>query len=307
MQAGPGIAISAAGTTAVSYATWEKEHALVVDRLTGGRIVGVQEIPIPFADIPISAEVLAASGDGFRAEWELRRTSEGLVGVETAEVSAGGPFSPGVFVPWPYESNTPRVSDGIFRSDARGDEVAIWLAKEPQFREGVAPVTGLDLASRSAGGEWSSPRLIGTTGEEGANEIATVIGPTGRFTVVWTSAESRQMVVGGTAGGQVSNPMPLQRRPTGLTERFQHLALTTTGRVVAVWNTYRASGDSTYMEAATSVDGIHFSRPQRISPTKHRMPGCLDELVTDRAGGALVWWSCENKGHRVNEYARYRP
>lgn len=91
-------------------------------------------------------------------------------------------------------------------------------------------------------------------------------------------------------------------------ERFQRLALTTTGRVVAVWNTDRGSKESTSLEAATSVDGVHFSRPQRISPTKHPMPGCPDELlVPDRAGGALAWWSCENKGHRVNEYTRYRP
>jgi hypothetical protein len=307
MQAGPGIAISADGTTAVSYSTWEKEHTLVVDLLSHGRIVGVQEIPIAFAEIPISAEVLAASGGSFRAEWELRKTLEGLVGIETAEVSSGGLLSPGVFVPWPYKSNAPRVSDGIFRSDARGDEVAIWPAKELQFREGVTPAEWY-LASRSAGGAWSSPQLIGTTGEEGANEIAVAIGLTGRFTVVWTSAESQQMVVGGAAGSQVSNPMPLQRRPTGLTERFQQLALTTTGRVVAVWSTDRGSKVSTSLEVATSVDGVHFSRPRRISPTKHHICGYLDKrLVADRAGGALVWWSCGNEGHQINEYARYRP
>jgi hypothetical protein len=104
--------------------------------------------------------------------------------------------------------------------------------------------------------------------------------------------------------------MPLQRRPTGLAERFQRLALTTTGRIVAVWNTYRDSNaeELTSVEAATSTDGIHFSKPQRISPNKHPMRGCLDEfLVPDNAGGALAWWSCEHDGHRVNEYARYRP
>ncbi|MGO9760441.1 MAG: hypothetical protein ACLP1Q_04155 [Solirubrobacteraceae bacterium] len=307
---GASIAISASGTTAVSYATYETGAKFVVDRLTGGRVVSVHEVPIPSADIPISAEVLAASGGGFRAEWKLAGTMEGLAGIETTEVTADGVFSPDVFVPWPYEPGAPRVSQGIFRSDARGDEVAIWPTKEPPFREGVEPVTEWDLASKGAGGTWSSPQLIGTTGGEGANEMAVAIDPTGRFTVLWTSAQSRQMVVGGAAGAQASNPMPLQRRPTGLTERFQRLALTTTDHVVAIWNTYRDSRaeELTSVEAATSMDGVHFSKPQRISPNKRPMRGCLDELlVPDRAGGALAWWSCENDGHRVNEYARYRP
>jgi hypothetical protein len=305
------IAISASGTTAVSYTTYEEEPEpkFVLDRLTRGRIVSVHEVPIPSTDKPISTEVLAASGGGFRAEWKLK-SSDYLAGVETAEVSAGGVFSPEMFVPWPYGSNSPLIADGIFRSDTRGDEVAIWPTKEPPFREGVEPVTEWDLASRSAGGTWSTPQLIGTTGREGANEIAVAITPAGRFTLLWTSAQSRQMALGGAAGAQASNPMPLQRRPTGLTERFQRLALTTTGRVVAIWNTYRDSSaeELTSIEAATSTDGIHFSKPQRISPNKRPMLGCLDQLlVPDRAGGALAWWSCENNGHRVNEYARYRP
>jgi hypothetical protein len=201
---------------------------------SGGRIVSVHEVLIPSTDKPISTEVLAASGGGFRAEWKLK-SSDYLAGVETAEVSAGGVFSPEVFVPWPYGSNGPLIADGIFRSDARGDEVAIWPAKEYPFREGVDPVIEWDLASRSAGGTWSSPQLIGTTGDEGANEMAVAIDPTGRFTVVWTSAQLRQMVVGGAAGAQASNPTPLQTRPTGLTERSPQLALTTSGRVIAIW------------------------------------------------------------------------
>jgi hypothetical protein len=307
---GASAAISPSGMTGVTYATYETEAKFVVDRLTGGRVVSAHEVPIPSADIPISTEVLAVGAGGFRAEWKLARAKEGLAGVETAEVAADGVFSPDVFNSWPYEPGAPRVSGGVFRSDARGDEVAIWPPTEPPFREGVEPVTEWELASKSAGGTWSSPQLIGTTGQEGANEIAVAINPTGRFTVLWTSAQSRQMMVGGAAGAQASNPMPLQRRRTGLTERFQRLALTTTGRVVAVWNTYRDSGAErlTSVEAATSTDGIHFSRPQRISPNKRPMRGCLDELLApDRAGGALAWWSCENDGHRVNEYARYRP
>jgi hypothetical protein len=309
VQGGASIAINAAGTTAVSYATWEKEHMLVehplvVDRLSGGRIVGVQEIPTQVGDLPVRTQVLAASGGGFRAEWEL--LSQGLAGIETAEVSAGGLFSPGVFVPWPYESNAPRVSVGIFRSNARGDEVVLWPAKEPPFREGVERVTEWDLASRSAGGTWSSPQLIGTTGAGG--DMAVTIGPTGSVSVVWPSAESRMTAVGGTAGGPVSSPAPLQPHPTGLRERFVRLAMTTTGRVVAVWHMYGRSEESSLVEAATSKDGVHFSRPRRISLTKPPMRDCLNDLlVPDRAGGALAWWSCENGRLRVNEYARYRP
>jgi hypothetical protein len=307
---GASVAISASGTTAVSYTAYGTEPKFALDRLAGGRVVSVHEVPIPSADIPISTEVLAASGGGFRAAWEMRRTMGGLTGIETAEVAADGIFSPGVFVPWPYEPNAAQVSQGIFRSDARGDEVAIWPTKEPPFQEGAEPVTEWDLASRSAGDTWTSPQLIGTTGAEGANEIAAAIDPAGRFTVVWTSAQSRQMTVGGAAGAQVSNPMPLQRRPTDLKERFQQLALTTTGRVVAVWNTYRDSSaeELTSVEAATSTDGIHFSKPQRISLNKRPMRGCLNQLLApDSTGGALAWWSCEHDGHRVNEYARYRP
>jgi hypothetical protein len=295
----------------VSYTTYEEEPEpkFVLDRLTGGRIVSVHEVLIPSPDKPISTEVLAASGGGFRAEWKLK-SSDYLAGVETAEVSAGGVLSSEVFVPWPYGSNSPLIADGIFRSDARGDEVAIWPAKESPFREGVAPAIEWDLASRSAGGTWTSPQLIGTTGGEGANEIAVAITPAGRFTVVWASAQSRQMTVGGAAGAQASNPTPLQRHPTDSKERFERLVLTTTGRVIAIWNTYRDSKteELTSVEAATSTDGIHFSKPQRISPNKHPMRGCLDErLVPDRAGGALAWWSCQSDGHQVNEYARYRP
>jgi hypothetical protein len=303
------IAISASGTTAVSYTTYEMEPEpkFVLDRLTDGRIVSVHEVPIPSTESPISTEVLAASGGGFRAEWKLARSMEGLAGIETAEVMADGVFSPGVFVSWPFEPSAPRVSQGIFRSDARGDEVTIWPTKEPPV--GAEPVTEWDLASKSAGGTWITPQLIGTTGAEGANEIAVAITPAGRFTVLWASAQSRQMTVGGAAGAQASNPVPLQRRPTGLKERFQRLALTTTGRVIAIWNTYRDSKteELTSVEAATSTDGIHFSKSQRISP-KRPMRSCLDELlVSDRAGGALAWWSCENDGHQVNEYAHYRP
>jgi hypothetical protein len=304
------IAISPSGTTAVSYTTYEMEPEpkFVLDRLTDGRIANTYEVPIPSTDRPISTEVLATSGGGFRAEWELARGMEGLAGIETAEVTADGAFSPDVFLPWPFEPSASRVSQGIFRSDARGDEVAIWPAKEPPA--GAGPVTEWDLASRSAGGTWTTPQLIGTTGAEGAYEIAVAITPAGRFTIVWASAQSREMTVGGTAGAQASNPTPLQQHPTGLKERFQQLAQTTTGRVVAIWNTYRDSSEEELasVQAATSTDGIHFSKPQRISPNKRPMRGCLNELlVPDNAGGALAWWSCEHDGHRVNEYARYRP
>jgi hypothetical protein len=48
------IAISASGTTAVSYTTYqmEPEPKFVLARLTGGRIVSVHEVPVPSADTP---------------------------------------------------------------------------------------------------------------------------------------------------------------------------------------------------------------------------------------------------------------
>jgi hypothetical protein len=242
-------------------------------------------------------------GGGFRAEWQLGGFY-GLTGVETAEVSAGGLLSPGAFVPWPYEMNPSPISKGILRSDPRGDEVAIWLAKEPKFGEGTVPVVEWELASRAAGGSRSAPQLIGKTRGEDINETAVAITPTGRFTVVWTSAEKKQMVVGGVAGGPASSAMPLQRHPTGFTESFQKLVLTTTGRVVAIWQAESGFPISkSFIEAATSVDGIRFSAPRRISPTHW----CRDALlVPDRVGGALASWRCE-RGRRANGYACYRP
>jgi hypothetical protein len=164
------------------------------------------------------------------------------------------------------------------------------------WRPGKAPSRPLVLTGNRVG----DPSIaIGSTGT-----IAVAITSTGRFTVAWTSAEKTQMAVGGVAGDSPSIAMPLQRRPTGFTERFQQLALTTTGRVVAIWQAESGFPVSKgFIEAATSVDGIHFSPPKRISPTNW----CGDALLApDRVGGVLVSWKCR-RSRRDNGYSHYRP
>jgi hypothetical protein len=304
--AGPSIAISSTGTIAVAFATWqavwEKGYVLAIDRVSKGRIIGAQEIPISREDVPVDTEVVPVNGGGFRAEWQLGGFY-GLTGLETAEVSASGLLSAGAFVPWPYEMNPSPISRAIVRSDPRGDEVALWPAKEPEFGKGTVPTVEWELASRMPGGSWSMPQLIGNIEGENINEIAVAITPAGRFTVVWTSAEKKQMVLGGVAGDPASSAVPLQRHPEDFTETFQHLVLTTTDRVVAIWQAESGFPISkSFIEAATSVDGIHFSAPKRISPTHW----CRDALlVPDHVGGALASWRCG--GRRANGYARYRP
>lgn len=85
--------------------------------------------------------------------------------------------------------------------------------------------------------------------------------------------------------------------------------MTPRDQVIASWSVKQDSSNATIV-AATSDDGLHFSKPQRLSIGGRYIHDCenMQMLVPDLTGGALATWSCGYRPHEsINEYARYQP
>ncbi len=313
---GPSMAINADGVAAVLWAT---AKAVEVDRVKGVQLLGDQEIRVEDGHIPNSAEVLPSPTGGFLSSWELRAGGQSesefdLVGVDSDEARRNGLLSTPVFTPWPAQNllGFNGVSEAKLVSDVRGDQVLVW-DEQIGYRPGTE--TDLYVASRRAGRPFSAPQFLGES-VSGNYGVQIAMSAVGRITLIWNpTVTSKLRVAGGYAGHRLSAPSPLWPASSGLAETEPRLVVTPRGLVIALWATRRGeygapTAASSVVEAATSVNGVTFTAPRRISIDGHDIHGCDNPrlLTLDHTGGALAGWSCRFHRHEsVNEYARYRP
>ncbi len=309
---GPSMAIGSSGTAVVLWAS--SDGVVDVARTRSGHLLGTQEIQIADGHVPNGMEVLPSPTAGFLASWSLSAGGTGqgasefeLVAVDSDVTSRTGVFGEPVLTPWPaHMTSALGVSEANIVSDARGDQVALWSVTN-------AGMTGLGediyVASRRAGKPFSASQFIGE-GEFPLTSSRLVIGPTGRITVVWQRDRLGEILVaGGYAGHPLSTSHPIWDGGYGETESEPLAVMTTRGQVIASWAVEQGSPNAMIM-AATSDDGLHFSKAQRISIGGRYIHGCGHPalLVPDRTGGVLAAWSCTYHRHQtINEYARYRP
>jgi hypothetical protein len=302
---GPSMAIDEQGTAVV---LWASDTAVHAARLRGGRVLGEQQLPVAGGRSVNSAEVLVGPRGGFHAYWELRAggNSFNLAALGSAQARQDGLLRAPALAAWP--PSPPSIygtSEAKLVSDARGDQVALWDIgiERPAGRE-----VQLYAASRRAGRAFGSPQLLGEA-EGGSYGRSVAIGPTGRITILWQPAvRSRLLVSGGYAGNALTAARPVSRGARSRAESEPRVVVTARDRAIAVWTV--GAGGRAITVAATSDDGVHFTRPTRISTGGRYIEGCerTSLLTLDRRGGAFASWSCTfRKRHTIGEYSRYRP
>jgi hypothetical protein len=305
---GPSIAINPRGTADV---LWASEHKVFVDRIRSGHLLDGQQIEIAEGRVPNSMEVLTNPAGEFLASWELRTGRDGiqLVAVDNDVASPTGIFREPVLTQWSaHVAGAGEVSEATLVTNVHGDQVAVWRWSIPAFRGGHSREE-IYVTSRRAGESFSAQQFMGET-EMSPNPVSVVLGPTGRITVGWRPFGSRKILVAtGHAGRRLGTARKLWVGKPGESASTPLVVVTSRNQVVASWTVQRGSTGTTIV-AATSNDGLHFSRPQRISIGGRYIHNCEGSriLVPAQAGGAFAGWSCEYRRYEtVNEYARFWP
>jgi hypothetical protein len=134
-----------------------------------------------------------------------------------------------------------------------------------------------------------------------------VIGPTGRFTVVWKGTRTIEATAG-EAGRALSAAHPLG------THGFDDLTALPDGTIVGVWvrpeeNPLSRTGA---IAVATSRDGLHFTRRHVISATFEQYGACREpKLLIAGVHSVIAEWICNierdhsRRRQEVVEVARY--
>lgn len=305
----PAVAINSRGTAVVMF---QDQQGVEAARLQSDRVLGVEQLAAT-SEAAQDIQLLACEGDGFQAsfalagrEGEEQPSTLHQVTVESAHASSDGIFSveSPIAIPLQLSPHLSPLYDSAWElglhSDARGDQVLTWGASGPT---GV----GAYVESRRAGHPFTAPQLVGRPPAPVAT-LQSAIGPTGRFTIVWTGAHSIQATTG-EVGGALSRPKLMATHALiGL-----QLAVIPDGRTIALWG-QEILGEQGPIEEAISTDGLHFTPGRAISKTSTRIHHCgSPKLLLERRSNVLAEWVCSaatnsNGSTRpVVEFARYRP
>jgi hypothetical protein len=86
--------------------------------------------------------------------------------------------------------------------------------------------------------------------------------------------------------------------------------VTSRDQVIAVWERKGPEGGEGPIKAATNKDGMHFSKPRRISKRNERITDCSSpSLTVSPTGTVLAEWECLTKTpeNTIDEFSRYEP
>jgi hypothetical protein len=290
-----GVAVNSLGTAVVVF---HDQRGLEAAQLQHERVRGTQTLS-ETAEATSDLEVFATRSLGFRASWRLsspagleRPSARQQTTVYRARAGSEGRFSVDppsairLLITPKLESPFDSAWGVELHSNIRGDQLLTWGASGPTGRRVYA-------VSRRAGAVWGATQVVGTP--PAPSSVQSVIAPRGRFTVLWIGALGVEATAG-AAGGVVSAPHPLAR------EEIEKLTVLPDGTTIAMWshrpNPLALAGA---MEAATSRDGLHFTRPRVIS--RKAESGCGDpRLLIASEHSAIAEWRCS----RSSEASRYR-
>jgi hypothetical protein len=257
-------------------------------------------------------ELHLTAGEGFQAAWQIIGEGPGRAAYPPLTAATAGAGPSGVFAnptaalitPLSPSSNPELGSikeEETLRSDARGDQAFTWESGSVSGIDSsnTNAVANVYVASRRTGQLFDTPELIGTT-PYGLNSPTTIIDPAGRrITVMWLGSSNELLAATGDVGGRFS---PARRVANVHPDQFGglRLALTRGDGIVATWQ-----GPHKDIYADVSRDGAHFNTPHVFVTAS----GCSNPAITpDRAGGALVEWSCFSRaGSWIEQFAHFHP
>jgi hypothetical protein len=282
------VAINARGTAIVAF---QNQQGLQAARLSNGQGLGVEPLAATSQAVR-SMDVFATPSDGFQASWALANLAGGEQPSALHEVTVGraragtdGVFSvaPASTIPLlltpPFEPPYDSAWEVELHSNIRGDQILTWGASGPAGRSDY-------VASRRVGQPFAAPQALGRP--LAVSSVQSVIGPTGRFTVMWTGSHTIE-ATSGEVSGALSAPHQVG------THGFDDLTVLPDGTTIGVWvhpEELLLGGGS--IEAATSRDGLHFTRPRVISRTTAHIKKCSGpRLLVDSKHSATAEWICQ--------------
>ena len=240
MQGGPpGVAVNASG---IAVAAFGDTQGVSAARFSHGHLLGVTRLTTTNEAVS-SIELLAGKGGRFFASWATTgpnsyRTGSERLGVGSASANAAGVFShrsQSLVVQPPSPSLGPVSPEAIgveAHADARGDQVLSWTTGSATAGQAGGQVF---VASHRPGEPFTAPEPVGVE-PFGGIEAKSAMGPSGRFTVIWTGPH-QIMATLGDAGRAPTRQQPMVTR--GAVPGLQ-LAVTSGGVTVAICSTNRA-------------------------------------------------------------------
>jgi hypothetical protein len=206
------------------------------------------------------------------AVWQRYRNGKRIY--ESAVGGAGGGWSP----PSTFLGG---LEDGYgvqVAVDPLGNQTAVWEVR-------VGPSWVIQSATRSVGGDWSSPVTLSAAG---AGSALVAAGPEGSVTAVWLLEREegwRSVVQSATRspGGSWSAPVTLS--PPRKAARSPQIALDPQGGATAVWEEEHTGA----IESATRSAGGSWSAPVTLSATG--VGAAWPQVAVDSQGNATAVWA----------------
>ncbi len=287
----PSVAINPRGIAIVLFNDQQGVHAA---RLRADQVLGVEPLAIA-GERAMQEEIFATRSAGFLVSWligpgEEQPSALHQVTVDGARAGSEGVFSvePPTTIPLLITPSPEPPYDSAWslelHSDIRGNQILTWGASGPAGRTDY-------VVSRSAGHAFTAPQPVGKP--PAVSSVQSVVGPAGRFTVLWTGAHTIEATAG-VVGGPLSAPHTLG------THGFDDMAVLPDGTTIGVWvHRTEQLSEAGPIEAATSRDGRRFSRPHVLSRMTARIHACSDpRLQVDGQHTAIAEWICQvERGH----------
>jgi PKD domain len=217
--------------------------------------------------------------------------------VEATVGHAGGAFSEPEHVSPPIEppiEKTPtefihlNAFEPSVAIDQAGDVVVVW-----SYFDGTNFV--IEAATRPAGGVFSAPKVISSSGVDSAEPEVAMDG-SGSAIAVWEELDSAESVVRGSlrpAGGDFEPPDDLSE--SGKSSFGPEIAMTPAGLATVVW-TREETGELSIQTSSRNPGG-DFSAPSNVTPTTESSSAPIDtDLKMNDSGDAVVAWPGRSTG-----------
>ncbi|HEY7255609.1 MAG TPA: PKD domain-containing protein [Solirubrobacterales bacterium] len=261
--------------------------------------------PVDAAAMPESAVTIFPNGlqmalndDGDVAIAWTRNDPESSVDndatfVEATVRPAGGSFSKPEMVSLPIEppieepSEPPvylhlSAAEPSVAIDPAGDVVVSW-----RYFDGEDEV--IEAAERPAGGTFSEPEVISSTGID-SSETEVAMDGSGNAIAVWEEFEATESIVRASLrppGGEFEAPEDLSE--SGKSSFGPEIAMTPAGLATVVWT--RAEEEELSIQTSSRPPGGAFSAPVNVTPASENSTSPVDtDLKMNDAGDAVVAW-----------------
>lgn len=244
--------------------------------------------PSEFSPWEPRPEIAMSGAGGAVAIWPQ---SQGLGTLQAASMSLTGTWGPPVNLA-PNEWGQ-RAEPELAMNEA-GEAVAVW------------EVGTVKASVRTPSGEWGPAETLSPEGSP-YTRVDVAVGPAGEAVAAWSqvptfTSTSGYRIEGSykPAGGHWEPSLTISKAGNGYDSYSPQVAITSTGQIVAAWNSYYHGNDHWSVQVA-EMHSNEWSAPQVVSGGRNTSS---PKLAASTAGTTVIWQSEESEEQWIEAASR---